>query len=113
MGSGCFQELIGRGGEFAKLIDEYGALETDAAEEDPDVKGQDEKGKDGAEKKETKGTRGTLMSEEERNRGAVPATVYSKFLKHAGGVLWAPLIIFILALMQAASGPSQAQSIYG
>ena len=45
-----------------------------------------------------------LMSEEERNRGAVPMSVYAKYLRHAGGVIWAPVIVGILALMQGASG---------
>ena len=45
-----------------------------------------------------------LMTEEERNRGAVPTSVYTQYLKFAGGVIWAPVIILLLTLSQGASG---------
>ena len=48
-----------------------------------------------------------LMSEEERNRGAVPLSVYAKYLRYAGVVIWAPIIVGILALVQGASGKAR------
>ena len=33
-----------------------------------------------------------LMQEEERNTGAVGWDIYKKYLKNAGGIIWAPVI---------------------
>ncbi|TDL20293.1 multidrug resistance-associated ABC transporter [Rickenella mellea] len=97
---GTYQNLMRDGHAFAKLIDEYGAPEED--EEDENDKEKDAKvAPDAAEQGEGKAP--ALMSEEERNRGSVPWSVYRKYLKYAGGVFWAPFIILLLTLMQGAS----------
>jgi hypothetical protein len=46
----------------------------------------------------------TLMQAEERNTGAVTWNVYQKYLAYAGGVAWAPVIIGLLLLDEAARG---------
>ena len=60
----------------------------------------------GTERVVTVGGRGCpgRSGEEERNRGSVPFSIYARYLKHAGGVIWAPVIILLLTLMQGASG---------
>lgn len=98
------------GKAFSQLIEEYGALEKEEVEgvEDDTVNNA---GKDkGAAVPEAGAKEGDgkvkmqLMQEEERNRGSVPFSIYAKYLKHAGGVFWAPVIILLLTLMQGASG---------
>ena len=45
-----------------------------------------------------------LMQTEERNTGQVEAVVYKKYLRAAGGLSWAPFLVVLLALAQAAQG---------
>lgn len=45
-----------------------------------------------------------LMQQEERATGAVGLDVYLKYFKNAGSVLWAPIILILLVLGQAANG---------
>lgn len=101
---GTYQELMRDGKAFSHLIDEHGGLQKDDELPDAEAEKKDKvvdkaDGKDGPAK-----PRNQLMAEEERNRGAVPASVYTKYLKHAGGVFWGPFIILVLSLMQGASG---------
>lgn len=96
------------GKEFARLVDEYGGTEkVSSAEESEEIiikaahlhaESADKPIPD--EKKAQK----HLMSDEERNKGAVPFSAYGEYLKHAGGIVWAPVIILLLVLMQSASG---------
>ena len=45
-----------------------------------------------------------LMQLEERNIGAVTWEIYKKYLRFAGGLVWAPVILTLLILAQAAQG---------
>ena len=45
-----------------------------------------------------------LMQLEERNVGAVSWEVYKKYLRFAGGLVWAPVILALLILSQANQG---------
>lgn len=98
------------GQAFFRLLDEYGG-----PEEEEDItdalggKPKDSEGKEsfGADKKEAEEKGQTaLMSEEERNRGSVPMSVYGQYLKHAGGIVWAPFILLLLVMGQGAQGNS-------
>lgn len=51
-----------------------------------------------------------LMQVEERNTGSVETLIYKKYLKAAGGLLWAPFLILLLTLSQSAQG-TYSQSI--
>jgi ATP-binding cassette subfamily C (CFTR/MRP) protein 1 len=96
--AGTYAELRARGGAFARLMDEYGKQEAEPeSEEAVQVVGD--------EKKEKKaGKRQGLMQAEERAKGQVSTETYVKYFRYAGSVLWAPLIIGLLVLSQAASG---------
>ena len=48
-----------------------------------------------------------LMQLEERNVGAVSWEVYKKYLRFAGGIVWAPVILALLILTQANQGLSR------
>lgn len=117
---GTFQDLLSRGEAFSRLIEEYGSQEEDLEEgisenEDPDTNGsRDVKSPDDAnsgdkeglelsdpKKKQAGGV--PLMQQEERNTGQVETAVYLKYLNAAGGLAWAPVLVFLLAISQAAS----------
>lgn len=98
---GTYNALIQDSVVFARLIEEYGNLESEkehgdgirdkktatGGQEDPEIK------KDSA---------GALMQTEERNTGSVTWDVYGKYLRFAGGIIWAPIIITLLAVTQGA-----------
>ncbi|KAG8877682.1 hypothetical protein FRB98_006588 [Tulasnella sp. 332] len=44
-----------------------------------------------------------MMQEEERNTGAVAFVVYQNYLRSAGGLIWAPVILALLTLTEAAN----------
>lgn len=48
------------------------------------------------------GAGAVLMQVEERNTGAVTWITYSKYLRFAGGLWWAPIIILLLCLSEGA-----------
>lgn len=114
------------GKAFSQLIEEYGAEEAeekqveelvaDGKEKEPQASvgssasstkaSTDALDKQNDSKDNSPPVASPLMSEEERNRGAVPMSVYANYLRHAGGVIWAPVILAILTLTQGASGTS-------
>ena len=49
-------------------------------------------------------TKSALMADEERERGAVSWAIYRDYLKYAGGVYWAPIVLLLLTLSQVAQG---------
>ena len=91
---------------FARLMEEHGNLETELEQDDqPRRKRKDKDGKVDNEA-ELKKTDTALMQLEERNTGAVTWSTYHKYLRFAGTVTWAPIVIFLLALSQVAQGIS-------
>ncbi|KAK0521189.1 hypothetical protein OC834_006756 [Tilletia horrida] len=106
---GTYAELVARqGGVFAALIEEHGVEESaeqkDEQHEDskeqalqPAVGKQaaagGDKGKEGG---------GGMMTDEEREVGAVSMQVYLKYLASAGSAWWAPALISIMTLIQVA-----------
>ncbi|KAG6856152.1 hypothetical protein H0H87_007058 [Tephrocybe sp. NHM501043] len=97
---GTYDSLINNSVLFSRLMDEYGNL-------DPESEGGDDKkaGRAGAEGLLDEADRigkktGALMQAEERNTGSVTWDVYRSYLRFAGGIIWAPIIIFLLTLSQ-------------
>ncbi|KAJ7800822.1 P-loop containing nucleoside triphosphate hydrolase protein [Mycena olivaceomarginata] len=97
---GTYETLMKEGVVFSKLIEEYGSLDAQEAAS----AGKGEKAAivadDQAEIDAKKG-RAALMQTEERNTGAVTFETYGKYLKHAGGLFWGPIILLLLTLSQA------------
>ena len=52
------------------------------------------------EKKESSAVQTALMQAEERNVGAVTWSVYAKYFRSAGGLVWAPVIAVLLLLVE-------------
>lgn len=100
-----FQDLIKGSTVFSSLMEEYGSLE---GEKGRKVLGKHKAGAstivDTLEEKANKELQAALMQAEERNIGSVSWDVYKKYLRSAGGILWAPLLIALLVLNEAAQG---------
>lgn len=52
-----------------------------------------------------------LMQEEERFTGAVALPTYKEYLKHAGGLVWAPVIVLFLLIGQGFQGKPPMENI--
>jgi ATP-binding cassette, subfamily C (CFTR/MRP), member 1 len=90
---------------FSRLMEEYGNTEkADEAVNPEDAAKLEAKPTDAHEKQDDKKARQALMTEEERNTGAVSLVTYTKYLKFAGGLIWAPTLIILLTLTQCAQG---------
>ena len=96
---------------FSRLIEEYGKIEeestptADQSNAPQDIKqapAEPLKGKVGS----------PLMQDEERNTGAVTWFTYSRYLTYAGGIIWAPIIILLLTVAQAAQGIHNSGTVY-
>ncbi|KAF4584938.1 hypothetical protein EYR40_001764 [Pleurotus pulmonarius] len=88
---------------FGRLIEEFGTMEDEEAESPerdvPELMIREQKGTPVDENRNTT----ALMQTEERNTGAVTWETYAKYLRFGGGIFWAPWIITLLALNQAAA----------
>ena len=92
---------------FSHLMEEYGNLEAEADSSESHTKGSVKKAAEADVSTEEGGPKkdnAALMQIEERNTGAVTWTVYKKYLRFAGGIIWAPIIVLLLTLTQAAQG---------
>ncbi|EJU01834.1 hypothetical protein DACRYDRAFT_22209 [Dacryopinax primogenitus] len=96
--SGTHEELLSNGKGFAELMEEFGSQQQQTKVEEEEEK---KAAKPGETKANTKGPK--LMQEEDRETGQVSTKVYTEWLQAAGSILWAPGILAIIALGQAAS----------
>jgi hypothetical protein len=97
------QTLMKEGVVFSQLMEEYGNL--DHAPEHAST-GKGVKAAMVAHEEKIAETAPALMQIEERNTGAVTFETYGKYLKHAGTLVWAPIILLLLVFLQAAEGES-------
>ncbi|KAL6300347.1 multidrug resistance-associated ABC transporter [Sparassis latifolia] len=97
---GTYDDLMHGSLLFSRLMEEYGNLDKEEKEEDA-LGSKDEKPKTaGYEKQGSQAGQTQLMQEEERITGAVTYATYSRYLRFAGGLVWAPIIIGLLILVQ-------------
>ena len=94
---------------FAHLMEEHGNLESELdhqGDQPPSARGKHMDNKDAKfdEAGHSKGDNTGLMQIEERNTGAITWSIYHKYLRFAGSVAWAPLLLFLLTLNQVAQG---------
>lgn len=95
------QDLLNDSVVFSRLIEEYGKQEQEEKE-----KVESEEAELAAEviaTKKPKKAQAGLMQAEERVTGSVTWSVYSEYLRYAGGLFWAPIIVILLTLTQGAS----------
>ena len=97
------------GHAISRLMEEYGSLEQQQEEEPP---AEEKKtaatktvGADSTDAPLVKPTQAQgLMQQEERLTGSVSWSVYAKYFKYAGGLLWFPFIILCMILAQGSQG---------
>ncbi|KAF9466008.1 multidrug resistance-associated ABC transporter [Collybia nuda] len=100
---GTYSDLMKDSIVFSKLMDEYGSLENEKGRVRLGARsGKGHAAASDTNEAEQKKIEAALMQAEERNTGAVTWDVYRKYLKFAGGVAWAPVILLLLALNEAA-----------
>lgn len=86
---------------FSRVMEEYGTKEEEKEKKAEDT---NEAVKVADNAKDTVGKKGGLMQAEERLTGSVSASVYSRYLRFAGGLLHLPIILALLVGYQGASG---------
>ncbi|KAL4258198.1 ATP-binding cassette transporter C, partial [Pleurotus pulmonarius] len=100
---GTYEALMKESVSFGRLIEEFGTMEDEEAESPerdvPELMIREQKGTPVDKNRNTT----ALMQTEERNTGAVTWETYAKYLRFGGGIFWAPWIITLLALNQAAA----------
>lgn len=84
---------------FSRVMEEYGTHDKDEDKEDEKVK---EKAEEVEPDKVAK--KGGLMQAEERLTGSVSGQVYVKYLRYAGGLIWAPIMLAMLVGYQGSQG---------
>ncbi|KAF8578287.1 multidrug resistance-associated ABC transporter [Ramaria rubella] len=98
---GTYQDLINNGHAFSRLVEDFGSREEEELEEIEVLETLDEATKPKAELQDDD-DRPALMQKEERNTGQVELVTYTKYLKAAGGLLWAPFLVGLLTFSQVA-----------
>ena len=97
-----YQSLTSDGPVFSRLMDEYGN-ESRKDNRKERIAGLANNGIEPFEYKPNS-AEDVLMQLEERNIGAVSWEVYKKYLRFAGGVGWAPVVLVLLIFSQAVQG---------
>ena len=98
-----YQSLTSDGLVFSRLMDEYGNAESGKGNRKDRIAGLAKNGTEPLQYKPDS-AEDVLMQLEERNVGAVSWDVYKKYLRSAGGLVWAPVILILLTLTQANQG---------
>ncbi|KAJ7658502.1 multidrug resistance-associated ABC transporter [Mycena rosella] len=98
---GTYEALMKDSVVFSRLMEDYGNL--DQEEQAEGAKGEKAAIVAGDEDAvDAKKDQAALMQTEERQTGAVSWETYGKYLGFAGGIIWAPIIVLLLTLAQAA-----------
>ena len=87
---------------FSQIMDEYGSQESES--KGPVEKEKKKERPTTPEKDSSKKEQINLMQDEERVTGAVAFSVYKGYFYFAGGWFWAPIILLLLAVSEAAHG---------
>jgi ATP-binding cassette subfamily C (CFTR/MRP) protein 1 len=91
---------------FSRLMDEYRKPDEETEHEGRKSGGKTGASDDNDDDLDKKKPAATLMQAEERNTGSVSWDVYANYLRFAGGIIWAPIIIILLTITQGAQGKS-------
>ncbi|KAG6877944.1 hypothetical protein C0993_001802 [Termitomyces sp. T159_Od127] len=97
---GTYKNLMKDASIFSSLMDEYGTTKAQKGVK-PGEQGTARIAvveRDQTAKKEVEAA---LMQAEERNTGAVTWDIYKNYLRFCGGLVWAPIIVFLLLLNES------------
>jgi hypothetical protein len=106
---GTYDELLSHGGDFARLVDEFGGKEEEKKEVEDEVEedGIEEPEKEAEKKPLQKGK--ALMQIEERATGSVKWGVYAEYARAGGGIWVIPAVIMSVI---ACNGVNIATSLW-
>ncbi|KIJ49226.1 hypothetical protein M422DRAFT_225864 [Sphaerobolus stellatus SS14] len=111
---GTYHDLIANGAAFSRLVEEFGS------QEEEEVQKADEESREASKELDKEVSQAlalpssnadpkakaavakgpALMQQEERNVGQVEWVTYAKYLKAAGTIVWAPVLLGLLTLSQ-------------
>ncbi|PSR72964.1 hypothetical protein PHLCEN_2v11201 [Hermanssonia centrifuga] len=109
---GTYEELLANDGAFSRFAKEFGAKEEQEEEEEIEEEAVDGDSKQEKSRKRAVASNAPLMQAEERNKGAVSAAVYKRYLKAGKGSIILPLLILSLAFMQGTQVMSSYWLVY-
>ncbi|KAF8753349.1 Multidrug resistance-associated ABC transporter [Rhizoctonia solani] len=99
---GKYSDLVSAGGQFSRLVAEYGVAEqTENPKENEDTNAT--MTPKGEKTREADSFPVKLMQDEERVTGAVSWSAYVSYIRAAGGLHWMPFLALLLSLAQATS----------
>ncbi|KAG6830040.1 hypothetical protein H0H92_002458 [Tricholoma furcatifolium] len=104
---GTYDSLMSNSVLFSRLMEEYGRLEHDS--DDEDGVGEESRVDSDDKGQHSKKPEAALMQTEERVTGSVSWKIYADYLRAAGGLIWAPFLVFLLTLSQ---GSQVANNIF-
>jgi ATP-binding cassette, subfamily C (CFTR/MRP), member 1 len=94
---GTYDELISHGGDFSRLVEEYGGKEEEEKEEKEEAEDDPiEESIEDVKEKKHKQKENVLMQVEERATGSVKWGVYAEYARAGGGIWVIPVIIIIV-----------------
>ena len=93
---GTYDELISHGGDFSRLVEEYGGKEEKKGEKDETEEDPIEESIEDVKEKKPKQKENVLMQVEERATGSVKWSVYAEYARAGGGIWVIPVIIIIV-----------------
>ena len=89
---------------FSRLMDEFGNLDKEEGDQQKASLQKDVAAAHDPLDLNAKKADAPLMQEEERETGSVSWQVYKNYLLFAGGIVWAPTMMILLTITQAAQG---------
>ncbi|KAK0199743.1 multidrug resistance-associated ABC transporter [Desarmillaria ectypa] len=95
---GTFANLMDNSVIFSRIMEEYGTTEIE--EDTPELEKIDAIDIKTEKANTMKDKKGVLMQTEERYTGSVAWTTYRDYLRFAGGIIWAPILLSLLVLNQ-------------
>lgn len=98
------QSLMKDASAFSRLMDEYGSLERQESPKSLKDEALDTKPVDPLHDLVDKQAQAALMQAEERETGAVSSEIYRKYLRFAGGTVWAPIVLALVVLQEGSQG---------
>ncbi|EGN95824.1 hypothetical protein SERLA73DRAFT_60499 [Serpula lacrymans var. lacrymans S7.3] len=105
---GTYSELMENDGAFSKFVCEYGSREQSDDSEQNDQERTPKKAKD----LESALPGKTMMTEEERNTGAISSTIYGELFRAGNGFALAPLLLFAVILTEGCNLMSSYWLVY-
>jgi ABC-type multidrug transport system ATPase subunit len=97
---GTFEEMMANSGDFARTFDEFVTKDRTKSKEEKPIDVEDGDADENTKKRRAAQRGAQLMQAEERNTGAVNSQVYKQYLQSGNGVVFMPILLLTMVLMQ-------------